>query len=208
MVVNSGGSGKNKKKVDAEEKEETVRSDSVRSNDESKDESKGDDVAEGGKKTVPNMFSYIPCNYNDLTNFYLTSDCLVPSNEKSKVYGVADTQFVLSVHFHKQLQWHRHPKLRVYQYFNGGGMRFFDGMFGKKIDGYVDLAQGGGEDMTALWPRYFADGDGALSADEVAEMDVFDDVLDLYKCDAQFFQWDNAIKRANGLHQSAHSAAK
>jgi len=146
------------------------------------------------KEKVANKFSFIPCEYNDLTNLYLTSRCLVPSlKKKGDMYGVADTQFALSAHFHKQLQWHKHPKLRVYQYLNGGGMRFFES--------HDDIDEGRyevGHDLVKLWPEYFQNTKDALSAGDVAACDVFDGVLDLYKCDAQFFQWDNAIKRAQG----------
>ena len=29
----------------------------------------------------------------------------------------------------------------------------------------------------------------------ISDLEIFDKVFDLYKCDAQFFQWDNAVKR-------------
>ena len=29
----------------------------------------------------------------------------------------------------------------------------------------------------------------------ISDLEIFDRVFDLYKCDAQFFQWDNAVKR-------------
>eukprot|EP00484_Ammonia_sp_Unknown_P016446 CAMPEP_0197033182 /NCGR_PEP_ID=MMETSP1384-20130603/11658_1 /TAXON_ID=29189 /ORGANISM="Ammonia sp." /LENGTH=878 /DNA_ID=CAMNT_0042462957 /DNA_START=300 /DNA_END=2936 /DNA_ORIENTATION=+ len=156
-------------------------------------------------KDVPvrNRYSYIPHEYNDLTNWYLTSRCLVPSKGKlsgdanRNCYGVRDFAFVLSAHFHKQRQWHRHPKLRIYQYFNGGGMRFMhvacDRQQHKAKD---DIVYKYDQDMTEIWKAYFSDHSKSLQATDIDRYKVFDAIFDLYQCDAQFFQWDNAVKRS------------
>eukprot|EP01084_Bolivina_argentea_P059116 107900_1 len=142
----------------------------VPTNDNNKD---NDEEKETEKKTEKkdNRFSLIAHEYNDITNYYLTSKCIIPANDKTdkKYFGINDVGFCLSAHYHKQRQWHRHPKLRLYQYFNGGGLRFFR------------------EDMTSdkgIWVKYFENKNNALSYKELMNMYVFDPVLNLQKCDA------------------------
>ena len=175
-------------------------------------ENKTDDDENKNIQEVRNTFSYIAHDYNDITNFYLTHKCLIPSKkDKNKMYGANDLPFVLSVHFHKQRQWHRHPKMRIYQYFYGGGMRFMH-----KPTQYIPIGQDEekknnddlntqspqisykwDQDMINIWPDYFVDSSNQNQMNEAFIRDacLFDGVFDLYKCDMPWFQWDNAVKR-------------
>jgi len=155
--------------------------------DDSNEEQKGNGQ-ENGKKDA-NKFSFVPHEYNDFTNFYLSQQCIFPATNE----GVGATRFMLSAHFHRQKEWHRHPKLRVYQYLNGKGMRFFhswqDPASQHSMTGYD--AQ---RDITQLWPQWF-EGKVTLKADDIGKLEVFDAVMDLYKCDPNFLRWDCAVRR-------------
>lgn len=48
--------------------------------------------------------------------------------------------------------------------------------------------------MVEQWPRYFKNG-GGVTRKQIRELQVFDAVLDLYKCDPNFLRWDCAVKR-------------
>jgi len=113
--------------------------------------------------------------------------------------GVRDLPFVLSAHFHRQKEWHRHPKLRVYQYFNGKGMRFFHtwGYGVNRMEGY-DAKR----DMVEKWTEYFANPKQCVKKQQIRDLELFDAVLDLYKCDPNFLRWDCAVKRQ--WHQVEH----
>merc|ERR1712228_703016 len=138
---------------------------------------------------VRNKFSLISYEHNDLTNFYLTSQCVIPSIVKNEYFGAKDLEFVLSAHFHKQRQWHRHPKLRLYQYVNGGALRFLH------YNGHTQKGYKYEQDLIDLWPKYFKNASNGINDKFIAQCDIFDGVMDLYKCDAEFFRWDNAVKR-------------
>jgi len=132
---------------------------------------------------VPNKFSLIPHEYNDFTNFYLSQNgCLMLDMNGTQ------QSFMLSAHFHIQKHWHRHPKLRVYQYFNGKGLRFFHSW--RNMTGYYAK-----KDITRLWPNHFEGAQKGMSEQDVADLQLFDAVMDLYKCDPNFLRWDCAVKR-------------
>eukprot|EP01084_Bolivina_argentea_P270384 459746_1 len=143
----------------------------------------------GDKNKVRNKFSLMAVECNDITNFYLTSKCLIPSKRIDKYYGIEEVNFVLSAHFHQQ-QSYGHPKLKLYQYFNGCGLRFLHKYAENNKYKYC-------KDMTNLWPKYFVDGDNGIDDDFILNCDIFDAVMDIYKCDPQYVQWDNVIKKAS-----------
>ena len=94
-------------------------------------------------------------------------------------YGVNDFEFVFSAHFHVQKDWYPHPKLKLYQYFYGGGLRFFD------------------DDLDHVWRGYFNDSDKGLDMDEINKFELFDeDIFDLLKCDEIYKKWYLSIERS------------
>ena len=134
-----------------------------------------------------NRFSLIGYECNELTNFYLTSKCLIPSSimrddNDMRLYGVDEFEFVFSAHFHAQKSWYPHPKLKMYQYFNGGGLRFFE------------------NDIVHLWMKYFMehkqDKDKCLSMEDIKGFKLFDDILNLKKCDEIYRKWYYGIYRS------------
>ena len=89
-----------------------------------------------------------------------------------KTYGVSD--------YNVQKEWYKHPKLKFYQYFNGKSLRFFK------------------YDMINIWIKYFINNNNnnSLNENDINLLNIYDNILDLKKCDQIYTKWYKAITRS------------